>query len=129
MQTYMEEFRSRQYRVQIYLRLESKVTLIDRTIMAVKIEQFYCIRIEELQQDKHPITPGSTGENLTIRGLDWACLEENTILQIGEVKLQLRGVAPPCPGIRESFFDYAWTVCRDRWCARVLTEALVNFRS
>ena len=93
----------------------------DRAVLLYSIE-----RIEELQQDKHPITPGSTGENLTIRGLDWASLEENTILQIGEVKLQLTGMAPPCPGIKESFFDYAWSVCRDRWCARVITEGMVN---
>jgi len=83
-------------------------------------------RIEELQQSKHPITPGSTGENLTIRGLDWSCLKEGTIIKIGEVKLQLTFNAPPCPGIKDSFFDSAWSVCRDRWCARVLSEGTVN---
>ena len=83
-------------------------------------------RIEELQQAKHPITPGSTGENLTIRGLDWSCLKEGVLLQIGEVKLQLTGMASPCPGIKDSFFDFAWSVCRDRWCTRVITEGMVN---
>ena len=83
-------------------------------------------RIEELQQAKHPITPGSTGENLTIRGLDWSCLKEDVLLQIGEVKLQLTGMASPCPGIKDSFFDFAWSVCRDRWCTRVITEGMVN---
>ena len=83
-------------------------------------------RIEELQQAKHPITPGSAGENLTIRGLDWSCLKEGVLLQIGEVKLQLTGMASPCPGIKDSFFDFAWSVCRDRWCTRVITEGMVN---
>jgi len=83
-------------------------------------------RIEELQQVKHPITPGSTGENITIRGLDWSSLEENNILQIGDVKLQLTFTAPPCPGIKHSFFDYAWSICNDRWCAKVLVEGTVK---
>jgi len=93
----------------------------DRAVLLYSME-----RIEELQQAKHPITPGSTGENLTIRGLDWSCLKEETIIKIGEVKLQLTFNAPPCPGIKDSFFDFAWSVCRDRWCAKVLTEGMVN---
>jgi len=93
----------------------------DRAVLLYSME-----RIEELQQAKHPITPGSTGENLTIRGLDWSCLKEGTIIKIGEVRLQLTFNAPPCPGIKESFFDSAWSVCRDRWCAKVLTEGMVN---
>ena len=94
---------------------------IERAVLIYSME-----RIEELQQQKHPITPGSTGENLTIRGLDWSCLKDGVLLQIGEVKLQLTGMAPPCPGIKESFFDYVWSVCRDRWCTRVLSEGMVN---
>ena len=93
----------------------------DRAVLLYSME-----RIEELQQAKHPITPGSTGENLTIRGLEWSCLKEGVLLQIGEVKLQLTGMAPPCPGIKDSFFDSAWSVCRDRWCARVITEGMVT---
>ena len=61
----------------------------DRAVLLYSME-----RIEELQQSKHPITPGSTGENLTIRGLDWSCLKEGTIIKIGEVKLQLTFNAP-----------------------------------
>jgi len=83
-------------------------------------------RIETLQQHKHPITPGSVGENITIRGLNWSSLKESNILQIGDVELQLTFKAPPCPGIKESFFDYAWSICSDRWCARVLSEGTVN---
>ena len=82
--------------------------------------------IETLQKQKHPITPGSVGENITIRGLDWTSLEENNILQIGDVQLQLTFTAVPCPGIKESFFDYAWSICNDRWCAKVLSEGIVN---
>ncbi len=92
----------------------------DRAVLLYSSE-----RIEELQQQEHPITPGSTGENLTIRGLDWKSLKENDILQIGEVTLQLTFMAPPCSNIRNSFFDYAWSTCKDRWCAKVLTEGTV----
>ena len=73
---------------------------IDRAVLLYSSE-----RIEELQQAKHPITPGSAGENLTIRGLDWESLREDDILQIGDVRLQLTFMAVPCSGIRESFFD------------------------
>jgi len=94
---------------------------IDRAVLLYSSE-----RIEELQQEKHPITPGSAGENLTIRGLDWESLREDDILQIGDVRLQLTFMAVPCSGIRESFFDYAWSSCNDRWCAKVLSEGQVN---
>ena len=93
----------------------------DRAVLIYSME-----RIEELQQQKHPITPGSAGENITISGLDWETLEENNILQVGDVVLQLTFKAQPCPGIKESFFDYAWSICRDRWCAKVLVEGTVK---
>jgi MOSC domain-containing protein YiiM len=93
----------------------------DRAVLLYSSE-----RITQLQEHKHPITPGSVGENLTISGLDWASLEENNILQIGDVQLQLTFTAVPCGTIRDSFFDYAWTICRDRWCAKVLSEGIVN---
>ena len=92
----------------------------DRAVLLYSME-----RIDDLA-GKHPITPGSTGENITISGLDWSSLEENNILQIGDIKLQLTFTAPPCPGIRDSFFDYAWSICRDRWCAKVLVEGIVK---
>src|SRR5215207_10611160 len=40
--------------------------------------------IQALQGEGHPITPGSTGENLTIGGLDWTTLQVGDQLQIGD---------------------------------------------
>ncbi|MFN7022189.1 MAG: MOSC domain-containing protein [Phycisphaerales bacterium] len=39
--------------------------------------------IELLRAEGHPIRPGSTGENLTIHGLDWGTLVPGTRLAIG----------------------------------------------
>src|SRR5687768_1647 len=39
--------------------------------------------IDDLVTQGHPIRPGSTGENLTIAGLDWSVLEPGSRLQLG----------------------------------------------
>ena len=43
--------------------------------------------IQSLQAEGHPIAPGTTGENLTISGLDWNFVVPGVRLQIGEVLL------------------------------------------
>jgi hypothetical protein len=52
-----------------------------------------------LQGEGHPIFPGSTGENLTVSGLDWAQIVPGARLQIGEgetaVHLTITSFAPP----------------------------------
>jgi MOSC domain-containing protein YiiM len=40
--------------------------------------------IQALQAEGHRIKPGSTGENLTIRRLDWAALQLGDCLRIGD---------------------------------------------
>lgn len=65
--------------------------------------------IAALRAEGHPINPGSTGENLTISGLDWARLEVGSRLQIGDwVELEITGYASPCSNIEESFHDGAF---------------------
>jgi MOSC domain-containing protein YiiM len=63
-----------------------------------------------LQAEGHPIAPGSTGENLTIGGLDWPTLRVGDRLRIGErVRLEITGYALPCTNIIESFAGGAIT--------------------
>lgn len=61
-------------------------------------------RIEELQREGHPITPGSAGENITVRGLDWSKLEPGVRLALGdEVVLEITSYTNPCNTIADSF--------------------------
>lgn len=62
--------------------------------------------IHALQADGHPIYPGSTGENVTIAGLDWAALARGCQLALGaEVIVEITEPAVPCKQIRGSFAD------------------------
>tara|TARA_B100000579_G_scaffold296583_1_gene246677 strand:- start:126 stop:602 length:477 start_codon:yes stop_codon:yes gene_type:complete len=89
--------------------------------------------IQRLKDEGHPIEIGSTGENLTIRGVEWESLSEGTHLEIGEVVLELSEPCAPCSKIGESFIgrrfdrvdhdqEYGWS----RWLARVLREGRVT---
>ena len=49
-------------------------------------------RILALQEEGHPIRPGSAGENVTVAGLDWPALVPGTRLQLGAtVELEVTG--------------------------------------
>jgi MOSC domain-containing protein YiiM len=61
-------------------------------------------RIQALQAEGHPIAPGSSGENLTIGGLDWGELQVGDRLRIGDwLRIEITGYAAPCSNIVESF--------------------------
>ena len=62
-------------------------------------------RIEALQAEGHPIAPGTAGENLTIRGLDWDLVVPGATLWIGDLSVEITAYAPPCATIRPSFAD------------------------
>ena len=90
-------------------------------------------RIEALQAEGHPIVPGSTGENITVRGLDWNLVEPGVRIRVGEAELELTSFAEPCKTIRKSFVNSeiermsqpafpGWS----RVYARVLREGLVR---
>ena len=87
--------------------------------------------IQALQAEGHPIAPGSTGENLTIGGLDWAALNVGDQLQIGgRLLIQITGYAAPCDNIAASFAGGAITRISQKlhpgWSrlyAQVLAEA------
>ncbi len=64
--------------------------------------------IERLNAEGHPISPGSTGENVTIRGLDWSRFTPGSRLTFsGGVVLEATSYAVPCSTIFASFADGA----------------------
>jgi MOSC domain-containing protein YiiM len=65
--------------------------------------------IEQLAVEGHPITRGSTGENVTIRGLDWNTIVPGVRLAIGEAEVEITSYTTPCKNIRGSFLDEDFT--------------------
>jgi MOSC domain-containing protein YiiM len=61
--------------------------------------------IARLQREGHPIRVGTTGENLTISGIEWGSLVPGSELSIGEIRLQITKYVTPCRNIRHSFKD------------------------
>lgn len=62
-------------------------------------------RIEALQGEGHTIAAGTTGENLTIRGLDWDAVIPGAVLHVGALTFEITSYASPCTSIRPSFRD------------------------
>lgn len=58
-----------------------------------------------MQAEGHPIFPGSTGENITIAGLEWDGLQPGTQLRLGQIEIEITSFASPCNTIRDSFSD------------------------
>lgn len=63
--------------------------------------------IEALAAEGHPIFPGSTGENLTLAGLDWGAVQPGDRLEVGELELEVTSFTSPCKTISGSFRDGA----------------------
>ena len=62
--------------------------------------------IAALRAEGHPIAPGTTGENLTVSGLEWARLVPGALVSVGEsVRLEVTRYASPCANISGSFLD------------------------
>ena len=63
-------------------------------------------RIVALQQEGHPIYPGSIGENVTIAGLEWSQVTPGVRLRLGdEVEIEVTSYTVPCQNIRHSFAE------------------------
>ena len=60
-------------------------------------------RIHQLREEGHSIEVGSTGENLTIEGMDWGSLEVGMVLKVGEAAISLSEPCAPCSKIGSSF--------------------------
>ena len=72
----------------------------DRAVCLFAQEQ-----IDELRSLGHPIDRGTTGENLTVSGLDWTRLAPGVRLRVGEITLEITKPAHPCKNIAGSFAD------------------------
>ncbi len=91
-------------------------------------------RIEALRAEGHPIEPGSTGENLTIAGLDWDALIVGDTFQVGErAVIELASYTVPCSNIAGSLSDGQFKRMSQklhpgwsRMYARVLIEGTVR---
>lgn len=89
--------------------------------------------IQELQKEGHPIDCGTTGENLTISGLDWSALAPGVRLQIGdEALIEITRPTTPCKTIAASFTDGDFTRISHkkfpnatRYYARILREGTI----
>jgi MOSC domain-containing protein YiiM len=63
-------------------------------------------RILALQEEGHPIYPGSTGENITTVGVDPARLVPGTRLRLGRnATVEILSYVTPCRNIAASFID------------------------
>ena len=89
--------------------------------------------IRALQREGHPIAAGTTGENLTVSGLEWADLVPGRLLQIGEVQLEVTKYTSPCEKIAGSFLGCDFTRISQKrhagWSrvsARILAGGLVR---
>ncbi len=90
-------------------------------------------KITALQAEGNPISSGSTGENITIKGIDWDLLKMGLEIYIGEVCIKLTGVAPPCKTINKSFNDGRFNRISEksnpgwsRWYASVIKKGVIN---
>lgn len=64
----------------------------DRAVCLFSIEL-----LERLQDEGHPIDAGSSGENLTLAGLEWGLVRPGVVLSVGpEVRLEVMSYTVPC---------------------------------
>jgi MOSC domain-containing protein YiiM len=66
-------------------------------------------RIAALRRAGHPIAAGTTGENLTVAGVEWDAVVPGARLRLGEVLLEVTAFASPCSAIAGSFADGEFT--------------------
>ncbi len=102
------------------------------------LERALCLysleRIIQLQAEGNSIFPGSTGENVTLSGVDWTALGPGAWLRLGEaVEIEITAPASPCSQIAASFTgERVDRVAADRhpgwsrWYARVLVSGRIR---
>ncbi len=89
--------------------------------------------IDDLAAKGHPIYPGSTGENITISGLNWSQLTPGSQLNVaGTVILEITSYTAPCSKIAKSFrageiacLDQEKNPGRSRLYARILKSGSI----
>ena len=102
-----------------------------RAVTLFSLEQ-----IEKLKSEGHTIDVGTTGENITVEGVDWPTLEVGTRMMIGEAVIELSEPTAPCSKIGKSFIDGAFSridheleLGWSRWSASVIEEGQVEIGS
>jgi len=65
--------------------------------------------IEQLQREGHAVEPGTLGENVTIRGLDWTNVAPGDRLRIGPAVVEVTRFTTPCKSIAHFFKDGDFT--------------------
>jgi MOSC domain-containing protein YiiM len=100
----------------------------DRAIVLFSLD---VIRL--LQAEGHPIAIGTTGENLTVSGLDWHALAPGIMIAVGPAQLLITKYASPCYKIGVSFLERRFRrISHDehpgfsRLCARVVRGGIVR---
>jgi hypothetical protein len=63
--------------------------------------------IASLVDEGHPVFAGAAGENITVRGVEWATLRPGTIVRLGEVVAEISSYSTPCAK------NAAWFAHRD----------------
>jgi MOSC domain-containing protein YiiM len=62
--------------------------------------------IGRLRTEGHPIAPGTTGENVTVSGIDWPLVRPGVRLRLGaEAEVEVTTYTVPCKNIAGSFAD------------------------
>jgi MOSC domain-containing protein YiiM len=101
----------------------------DRALCLFSLE-----RIQALAAEGHPIGVGTTGENVTLAGVEWARVVPGARLRLGEVvEVEVTSFTKPCRTIQGSFTGRrtgrisqkthpGWS----RVYARVLSEGMVR---
>ncbi len=109
-------------------RTEKKNSIGTRAVTLFSLEQ-----IEKLKSEGHSIDVGTTGENITIEGVDWPSLEVGARMMIGEAMIELSEPTAPCSKIGKSFIDGAFSridheleLGWSRWSASVIEEGHVE---
>lgn len=83
--------------------------------------------IEALQREGHSIGMGTTGENLTVSGLDWSAVVPGAELRVGPVRLRVTGYTAPCSNVAPSFAGGRFTRISQKLhpgCSRVYARVL-----
>ena len=100
----------------------------DRAVCIFSIE-----RILSLREEGHPIGTGTTGENLTLSGIDWDLVVPGAMLEAGESLLEIVSYTKPCRTIRDSFLGEKFSRLSQKhfpgWSrvyARVIREGMIR---
>ena len=114
----------------------------DRAVCLFSIERIRALEAEghplvELVEHRgvegHPISAGSTGENITVTSVDWNLVAPGLVIEVGEAVLEITTFTTPCRTIRDSFAGGTFMRMSHKlypgWSrvyARVLEEGMVR---